>query len=314
MRTGLVMDASCDVPQEFVSRHRITVIPIRIDIGGVLFCDRRDEAETQRFLARDPVSHKLSAHAEPYSADEIRALILDKLVTTCDCLFCLTISATRSPVHANLNKASFGVLKQYRDIRRQAGRQGQFLLRVIDTQTLFAGSGVVVAEAARLIEAEQNAATIRERLDQVAHHTYGYMLPRDLRYLRARAREKGDRSIGLIGAALGSTLDIKPLLRGWRGQTSAVARMRGFEHGAENLFRHTAERIREGLMVPTVCISYGGDLDTMHALPGYGEIPRACNECGIDLLESTMSITGMVNVGEGALTVGFTCKEDRLAF
>lgn len=314
MRIGLVMDASCDLPQDYVTRHHIAVLPIHIDMDGQTFADRRDEAEARRFLARSSDSASHGAHTETCPPEQIRDLILQDLVNTCDCLFCLTISATRSPIHANVTKAGFGVLQQYREVRQQDGQQTPFHMRVIDTRTLFAGSGVVVAEAVRLIDAGHGAAAIRERLEEVARHTYGYMLPRDLRHLRARARKRGDRSIGLIGATLGSALDIKPLLRAWRGQTSAVARMRGFEHGAATLFRHTAERIREGLMVPTVCVSYGGNLDAMRALPGYEDMAQACRECDIGLLESTMSITGMVNVGEGALTVGFACAEDPPAF
>jgi len=310
MRIGLVMDASCDLPQEYVNRHRITVLPIRIDIDGQIFSDHRDEAETRRFFDEDLGSRSHSASTEPYSDENIQTLILGEMVTAYDCVFCLTITATRSPIHANATKASFGVLKGYREVRQQAGQQGQFLLRVIDTQTLFAGSGVVVAEAVRLIESGKTPGEIRERLERVSRHAYGYMLPRDLHYLRARARKKGDRSVGLIGATLGSALDIKPILRGWRGDTQPVAKMRGFDHGAEALFAHTAQRIRESLMVPTVCVSYGGLLAELHELPGYEQVPQACREAGVELLESTMSITGMVNVGEGAVTVGFACEED----
>lgn len=314
MRIGLVMDASCDLPQEFVARHHIAVLPIRIDVDGQVFSDRRDEAELQRFLYENLGSRSHSARTEPLSADEIQALVLEQMVTACDCLFCLTITASRSPIHANATKASFGVLQGYREVRQQAGQQGQFLLRVIDTQTLFAGSGVVVAEAVRLVESDATPGEIRERLEQVARHARAYMLPRDLHYLRARARKKGDRSVGLIGATLGSALDIKPILRGWQGNTEPVAKMRGFEHGAEALFEHAARRIRTGLMVPTVCLSYGGPLDDLHALPGYDLIPETCNENGVELLESTMSITGMVNVGEGAITVGYACEEDDTEF
>ncbi len=314
MRIGLVMDASCDLPQDYVTRHHIAVLPIRIDIDGQVFSDRRDEAEVQRFLDEDLGSRSHSARTEPLSADEIQALVLERMVTACDCLFCLTITAARSPIHANATKASFGVLKGYREVRREAGQQGQFLLRVIDTQTLFAGSGVVVAEAVRLAESDRTPGEIRERLEQVARHARGYMLPRDLHYLRARARKKGDRSVGLIGATLGSALDIKPILRGWQGNTEPVAKMRGFEHGAEALFGHAARRIRAGLVVPTVCLSYGGALDRMRDLPGYRLVADACAECDVELLESTMSITGMVNVGEGAITVGYACEEDDAEF
>ncbi|HEX7340627.1 MAG TPA: DegV family protein, partial [Rhodanobacteraceae bacterium] len=107
---------------------------------------------------------------------------------------------------------------------------------------------------------------------------------------------------------------IKPILRGWRGQTSPVAKLHGFESGAQALFKHVVGRIRAGLLTPTVTLSYGGDLDTMRNLPGYEQVPEACREAGIELLESLMSITGMVNVGEGALAVGFASTEYAASF
>ena len=61
-------------------------------------------------------------------------------------------------------------------------------------------------------------------------------------------------------------------------------------------------------MTPTVCISYGGELDEMRALPGYAELRAACVDNNIELFESVMSLTGMVNVGKGAVVVGFASE------
>jgi fatty acid-binding protein DegV len=134
------------------------------------------------------------------------------------------------------------------------------------------------------------------------------MLPRDLYYLRARAKKKGDRSVGLFGVAIGSALDIKPLLRGFQGETGPVGKVRGFEPGARALFADATERVQSGLLVPVVCVSYGGNLRELEALPGYDTLKATCAERGVELLESPMSITGMVNVGQGALTVAFASE------
>ena len=110
---------------------------------------------------------------------------------------------------------------------------------------------------------------MRERLEYIAQNTHGFLIPRDLNYLRQRARKRGDRSIGLVGATLGSALDIKPILRGWRGNTEPMSKARGFDSAAEMLFEHIEERVRNGLLVPAVALSYGGDLSVMRDLPGY---------------------------------------------
>jgi DegV family protein with EDD domain len=314
MRMGLAIDASCDLPQDFLQKHNIAVMPIAVRVDRSTFKDDRDPAEIQRFLDLKLGSRSHSAETEPCSVEDVQKLFLEKLVLENDCVFCLTITATRSPIYDHVVKASFAVLKNYRQVREAAGITGPFLMRVMDTRSLFAGSAPCVVEAVRLIQADEPPATIRERLAYIAENSYGYMLPRDLYYLRARAKKKGDRSVGLFSAVLGSTLDIKPLLRGYRGDTSPVGKVRGWEHGCETLFQYAAERVRAGLLVPVMSTAYGGDLAELPKLPGYDKLAQACDECGVTLMQAPMSITGMVNVGEGAVTIGFAAEEHQVEF
>ena len=309
MRMGLAIDAACDLSQAFLQKHDIAVMPITVRVNSEVFMDDRKPAEIQRFIDRRLGSRSHSAETEPCPVEEVQKLFLEKLVLEQDCVFCLTITATRSPINEHVNKASFGILKNYRQVREQAGVAGPFMMRVVDTRNIFAGAAPVIYEAARLIAADEPPATIRERLTHLANHTYGYMLPRDLYYLRARAKKKNDRSVGLVSAMLGSALDIKPILRCFRGETGPVGKVRGFEQGAEALFGYAAQRVRAGLLVPLVCASYGGDLAVLSHLPGYTGLRQACEECGVELMEAPMSITGMVNVGEGAVTIGFAAEE-----
>ena len=314
MRMGLAIDASCDLPQDFLLEHDISVMPIAVRVNDSVFKDDRNPAEIDRFLRLKLGSRSHSAETGPCSVEDVQKLFLEKLVLEKDCVFCLTITATRSPIYDHVVKASFGVLKNYRQVREPAGITGPFLMRVMDTRSLFAGTAPCVVEAARLMKANETPAAIRERLAYIAENSYGYMLPRDLYYLRARAKKKGDRSVGLFSAVLGSTLDIKPLLRGYRGETSPVGKVRGWEHGCETLFGYTADRVRAGLLVPVVCAAYGGDLAELPKLPGFSKLEQACQECNVTLMQAPMSITGMVNVGEGAACIGFAAEEHDVEF
>ncbi|WP_291190131.1 DegV family protein [Frateuria sp.] len=313
MRMGLAIDASCDLPQAFLREHDIAVMPIAVRLDDTVFKDERDPREIERFLEmRLAGTH--AAETEPCSVEDVQRLFLDKLVLERDCVFCLTVTATRSPIHEHVVKASFAILKQYREARERAGIAGPFLMRVVDTRNVFAGEGPAVFEAVRLIQAGETPPIIRERLGVVANHTYAYMLPRDLHHLRNRTKKKGDRSVSLFSAVVGTALDIKPLLRCFRGETGPVGKVRGFEHGAETLFGYAARRVRAGLIVPVVCVSYGGELAELARLPGYDGLREACEETGVTLLEAPMSITGMVNVGEGAVTLALVAEEHEADF
>ena len=305
MRIGIVVDSACDLPLEYLEQHNIVILPITVRIGEAVLADHRDEQATLSFLHAHVAERGHEAETTPFTVNQIRDLFLGRLVIDYDHVFCMTITKTRSPIHENAMQASFAILNDYKPVRQAAGHNSPFALRVIDTQNLFAAQGITAVEAVRMRDAGAGVQQIRERLEELANNTHGYMIPRDLYYLRNRARTKGDRSVGLLSAALGSALDIKPVLHGYRGETGPVAKIKGFDNAVQKLFAVVGQRVRAGLMTPTVCVSYGGELDELRALPGYAQLKEVCATHGVTVYESVMSLTGMVNVGKGAVTVGF---------
>ena len=312
MRIGIVVDSGCDLPQSFIEQHNIGILPITIHLDGQDLVDVRDPDVTLDFYRRK-LGAKGDAGTSPYSIEQIKDEFLSRLVLDYDFVFCLTIASSRSPIYEHAIKASFAILSDYKPIRTNAGISGPFSLRVIDTQNLFAGQAITAVEAVRMIqEGNVNPNKIRERLEYLALNTYGYLIPRDLQYLRLRAKKKGDRSVGLFGAMLGTALDIKPLIRGYRNETGPVAKLRHFDDAAERLFAYAAERVAQGLLTPTLCLSYGGELDDMRRLPGYATLTKACRDAGVEVCETIMSVTGGINVGDGALALAFAAEEHEL--
>ncbi|MGY1528751.1 DegV family protein [Luteimonas sp. A649] len=309
MRVGLVVDSACDLPRDFFEREGVEIMPITVRIGDAVQADHRDEAQTLAFLESHIAERGASAETIPYTPEQIRDLFLERLVVDYDYVFCMTITGSRSPIHANAQKASFLILNEYKQPRAAAGNTTPFALRVIDTRNLFCAQGILPVEAARLRAAGELPPRIRARLEELANHTCGYLVPRDLYYIRNRARAKGDRSVSLFSAALGTALDIKPVLRCFRGETGPVAKVKGFEPAVEKMFDFAARRVRAGLLTPTVTLCYGGHLDEMRALPGYARLREACADENVDVFESVMSTTGMVNVGRGAVVVGFAAPD-----
>ena len=305
MRIGIVVDSACDLPADFIREHNIVLLPITVRIGEAVLADHREEEATLAFLNAHVATGGAEAETIPFSVNQIRDLFLQRLVIDYDHVFCLTITRTRSPIHDNALQASFAILNDYRPVRQAAGHNSPFALRVLDTQNLFAAQAVTAVEAVRLREQDVSVAQMREQLEKLAGNVHGYMITRDPYYIRARGRHKGDRSVSLLSAALGSALDIKPVLHGYRGETAPVAKIKGFDNAVQRLFDFAAKRVAHGLLTPVMCVSYGGPMDELRALPGYASLRSACEAKGVQLLESVMSLTGMVNVGKGAVTIGF---------
>lgn len=308
MRIGLVVDSGCDLPQEFMQEHGIVLLPIAIRLGDDSLIDAHDAEAAMEFYRNEIGSRGADADTTAYTTDQITELFLGRLVGEYDYVFCQTVMRSRSRIFENATKASFRILSGYRSQREEAGCDSPFAMRVIDTGTLFTGQGVIAAETARLIASGAGATEIRQRIDYMVSSVQAYAVPQDVYYLRARARRKGDRSLGLLGATLASAFDIKPILIGHRNATDAIAKVRGFDDAAERVLNNIRRQVIAGLDAPFVCISYAGDLQFMHMLPGYPELVEVCEERGVTLLESVMSVTGGINLGPGTLTVAMLAK------
>lgn len=302
---GLVVDATCDLPEAFLRDNDIRVLPIHIRLGDDLLVDARDPEATLHFYANHLAESGLEAETVPYTAEEIREEFLKRIVLDFDCVFVLTVTSTRSPIFENAQKASFAILNDYKAVREQHQVSGPFSMRVIDSRSLFCGTGVLAAEAVRLIGEGLAQNQIRKQLDELRDHISAYMVPADLYYVRTRAKKKGEKSVGLMTYAIGSALDIKPVLHAYRGETKPVAKVRHYEAAVEQLMAYTCRRIADGLRTPTVCLSYGGDPTEIGKLPGYTELAATARQHGVQLLTSIMSATAAVNAGGGGIAVAF---------
>ncbi len=313
MRIGIVVDSACDLPADFIERESITILPVTVQIGNAVLADVRDEEATMRFLSGDTAARAFDADTTPYTVQEVHDLFLSKLVLDYDYVFCITTTRTRSGIHDNAVQASYTILNDYKPVRMAAGNNTPFSLRVIDSQNVFAAVGVLVVEAVRLRAAGESPPSIRARLENLALYIQGYMVPPDLHYMRNRLKKRGDTSVSFFSAALGTTLDIKPIVHGNRGETRTVAKVKGLNKAAQKMFDFASKRVKAGLMSPTVCLSYGGDLSVMRKLPGYATLHEACNEHNVEVFESVMGISGLLNVGKGAVVVAFAAEPEKFS-
>ncbi len=90
-----------------------------------------------------------------------------------------------------------------------------------------------------------------------------------------------------------------------------MAKIKGFEPAAQKMLDFATGRVRAGLMTPTLTLCHGGELEEMRALPGYHALRSTCAVHNIEVFGSVMSLTGMVDVGKGAVLVGFAAEPHR---
>lgn len=306
MRTGVVIDSACDLPQSYLQQHNIHIMPISLHFGYDTFKDVRDPDATQAFYRRYLSEKTLDAETAPFSVEQIKQLFLDELVLKYDRVLVITISHARSQIFANASEASFAILKQYREKRQQAGLNSPFYLTVLDSQTLFTGEGVLVHEAVRLLEGHNLAiGALRTVIEQLSQQVHAYLIPEDLFYLRYRGSKKGEKTIGLFGYHFGALLDIKPVIGFHRGESAVVHKDRGFDRALANLLDLAQQAIMAGLATPVINMSYAGNPEIIRRKRIFADFERYAQARGIELMLSVMSTTAGINVGPGAFALAY---------
>lgn len=311
MRIGIVVDSACDLPQAFIEENNIIILPITLHLDGRQMIDTRDPQTTMEFY-RQHVAAAAQAETTAFSVEQTKKLFLEKLIIDYDLVFVFTIASSRSPMYENVRQAALTILNDYKAPRLAAGIKTPFAMRVIDTQNCFAAQAIPVIECVRMVKAGEPHNKIRERMEFLAQNTFGYMLPRDLKQLRARAQKRGDKSVGLVQYVIGSALDVKPVVRGYRNNTGPVARVRHFEEGAVKVFKYVETQVQKGLLTPTLVIEYGGNPAQLESLRGYAELLDTAARNGVEVFLSMMSMVAGIHVGEGALGIAFAATEHEM--
>lgn len=306
-KIGLVIDSACDLPRSFIEQHGIEIMPVTMNFGNMTFKDLRETEQTMDLYRRFVGVKDLEIATTPMSTKAIRDLFLDQLVLKYDRVLVITAASSRSSVYENATQASFMILSAYKERRRAAGLEEQFGLRVIDSKTLFTGQAIVVYEALRIIRTQDDIMfdKLRQHVESFSQHAQAFVVPQDLFYVRSRAHQKGDKSMGWFKYQLGATFDFKPILRAYRGETEAVTAVRGYENAVRKLFGMATTAIERGLLTKAVCMSYAGNPETVKSFPGYEQFIKSAMKNKVETMLSVMSTTAGIHVGPGAFSLAY---------
>ena len=308
-RTLLVVDAACDMPTEWLAQNNIAVLPIKASVDDWELLDTHNEFDTMEFFRKDLASRGASAATTPLSAVETREFIQSNLTDSIDYVLQVTIAAGRSKIYMNSLSAMHALTAAHNRVRRGMGNRAPFKTWVIDSETGFTGQGVMAFEANRKLNAGMSTPDVAAHLEQLRHQVHAFMVPKDLFYLYKRAREKGDDSLSWLSYNVARALDIKPIVHAHGGITEPVLKVRGHFEALERVMTLARNHVRRGLTAPVVCVSYAGNLEDIRTTTAFRDLRDACKWHKVQLILSTMSMTGGLNVGADAFAIGFACKE-----
>ena len=198
MSVRIVTDSSCDLPKELTERHKISVIPLYVNIGDKSYLDevelsRADFYEGLPDFKSHPTTSApgLGMFAELY--DQLAAEGATEVLS-------IHISATLSNT---VNVA-----------RLAAEATESVPVTVFDTGNLTLGVGLMVLDAAEAAAAGKSMDEILAMLADKSRRTYSFAALDTLEYLRRSGR------LSRFQSSLGALLQVKPLLTMHDGEMS----------------------------------------------------------------------------------------------
>ncbi len=186
----LVTDSSCDLPQDVVDAHGITVVPLTIRFGEEELTDRV-ELTADEFYRRMAAFDGLPETAAPSPGafeEAFRSAAADG-----DAVICLNISSALSATMASAQNGARAL-------------EGEADIRVVDSKSITAGLGTLLTLAAEAAADGANADEVVAVIEAAIPRTRVIGGLDTLENLR-----KGGR-IGGAQAMLGTMLSVKPVI------------------------------------------------------------------------------------------------------
>ena len=308
-RTLVVVDAACDMPSEWLADNDVAVLPIKLSVADWELYDTHNEFDAMEFFRKDLSGRGSGASTTPLNPVETRDFIQSFLNERIDNVLQVTIAAGRSRIYMNSLAAMSQLTVIHNRVRRAIGNRSPFKTWVIDSETGFTGQAVLLAETVRQLNTGIAAAGVATSIEQLRSKVHTLMVPKDLFCLYKRAREKGDRSLTWLSYNLAQALDIKPIVHAHAGLTEPLLKVRGHQEALDRAIAIASDHVTRGLIIRTVCASYAGNLEDIRTLKSYRYLREACHRHNVELVLSTMSVTGGINVGINAFSIAFACDE-----
>jgi DegV family protein with EDD domain len=216
----LVADSTCNLPEHIIAKHDIKVAPISIQFGEETYEEDID-IDRDLFYRKIEELGIIPTTSQPSPAwferyyREYHELGHETLV--------ITITSKHSGTYDSAMLAKSMV--------------PEATVEVFDSASISLGTGWMLIEAARAIEAGEELQAIVEKLTRIRDNSYLYLTPETLKYLQMSGR------VGQLQGAIASLLNVKPIIYLQDGALEAGENVRKRSKAIDRLFELLSENL-----------------------------------------------------------------------
>ncbi|HEY2738569.1 MAG TPA: DegV family protein [Thermoanaerobaculia bacterium] len=210
----VVTDSTCDLPPDLARSHGIQIVPLLVLFGDRVYHDGVDlrPKEFYDLLEKGQEHPRTNPPSKSDFLDIYRALAADRDVIS------VHIAETLSQTVVHARAAAEEGLPEMQHLR---GEAEQVILRVVDSNSVSLGLGMLALFAARMARRGLEPDVIVEHLEAMRSRIHVFFAVNTLDYLARGGR------IGKGRAFIGNLLGIKPILGVVNGEVTAVDKVRG---------------------------------------------------------------------------------------
>lgn len=282
-RIAIVTDSIADITPELKDKYKIHVIPLSIQVGERQYIDRLTvDAEEFYGILDTSVDYPTSSlPSEPLIRER-----LEWLLTHYEEILVITVAGALSGT--------------YDAFRRQVAGLGQegHRVKVIDSRLNSGAQGLLVLEAARLVESGMTSDEIRQKLEDSIDKTHIFVALGSFKHARRSGR------IPEVVGRIGTLFNLKPIVsldKNGKGTAFSV----GFSQ--QKLIRKIYQMIETAMKesgIQSFSVVHGGDSDSAGVVAL--EVERLTG-LKPEFISEISSITAL-HAGPGAIAVSFMKK------
>lgn len=288
MNVKILSDSACDLPQEYIEKYDIDILPLMVIKDGKEYLDKIDISPEEVYEGmRNGEKYQTSQVATQSFQDQF-----EEYAKKGQEVIYLAFSSGLSGTYQGALLARDSVLEKYPD----------FNIEIIDTKAASGGFGSIVLEIAKLAKEGKKKDELIEAAERLINNIRHIFTVDNIEYLFRGGR------VTRTQAFIGGLLNIKPLLHvDSNGQLVPLEKVRG----KNKLLRRMVELIEEeakdaDLKKQRIIITHGDDLDTALKMKELIREKLGVEEFIINIVGATIG----AHSGPGTLAV-FFYKRDK---
>lgn len=291
MNIGIVTDDNAGFPLEERKRLGLYVIPMPIVIDGKDYFEFVNLTQDQFYEIQADDSHNIHS-SQPAIGDIFR--IWDEALKDHDQI-----------LYIGMSSGLTGTIDTAKTLAQDEKYLGKVF--VVDNHRISVTLRHAVYDAYELVRQGKSAEEIKDYLEKTGHDSMIYIMVDTLKYLK-----KGGR-VTPAGAALGSALNIKPILKIEGGKLDAKSKQIGTRAAMKNMIKYAKEDYEKmfGDRKDKVAVAIAYTHNLEKATEYRHTVAEALGVEESEIIMDPLSLSVAVHIGPGALAIALSALVDR---